>query len=740
MDRQVIDHFKNKRYASLEYLSNEDSWSQDENNLGLYFFLLDLKGLDISEIFGKILQKKKDEAAAYRYLGEVARKLFIDWYGPEIAAYYYKKALKYDGRDIDVLWSLFDLTYDTSYFLTAIRKDYELKNFERVSYSLRYVFPSHLIKSKFGKADWQELKEICLDDNVKNYHELLSICYFYLEEFENGIGIMDEMEKVSGWILDIYLNYGAIDPEYAIQKSSYSECDKYLKGDFKRIYEKVKEEAKKGQKNPSKAVIIESAFKAQEYHDVIKLVGEGCEERKPIGNQLMLYHILASLYLDIDINKEYERVVINQNFFNKPDYEVLYLAYFVLRNIKSLQNDLAKKAVSFPVRFMGLYSEAEKYLSCDSLLNHYLYDSLAAMLESLQYEWDIQAINNEIEELLNTDRELNEETKLNLAINYTNVESYGEAIALLTKMPPSISIFNLLGMNYEGKGELETAFTYYESAIKLMKSSGEINNQIIYNYLSCLGSLKKQIPASLHDEYIDDFNKSIASYFRYNPFIFRSIKKLFKYYPFNQFTLDALVNGYFYLASAEQLNDPIELPYKNLSAGQANVFLRPYFRVASFSSNENSMLMWSHYAENHTGLMVEYYFEGELPEGVGIEQVSYSHTIKRHNEKGRYLFNQYMLTKNEDWSYEKEVRLFAYKKEKVFYEKVSYPFKQNDKASAYIKNITVGYKFPESTIKLIQSMIRDLNDNRDENLPKIVLRRAKLSTENFFELEYEAIS
>jgi len=150
------------------------------------------------------------------------------------------------------------------------------------------------------------------------------------------------------------------------------------------------------------------------------------------------------------------------------------------------------------------------------------------------------------------------------------------------------------------------------------------------------------------------------------------------------------------------------------------------------------MLMWSHYAEEHSGLMIEYCFEGALPDGVGIEKVQYPHVAERFLKKDKYIFNQYMLTKNKDWAYEKEVRLFGYNRDKVYYEARTYP-KRTSNAAAYIKSITVGYKFPDSTIKLIQSIVSTLNESRNKTLPQIVLRRAKLSENNFFDLEYEEI-
>jgi len=49
IDSQVKNNFK-KKFASLESLSNEKAWAEDNNNLGLYFFLLELKGKDTFEV------------------------------------------------------------------------------------------------------------------------------------------------------------------------------------------------------------------------------------------------------------------------------------------------------------------------------------------------------------------------------------------------------------------------------------------------------------------------------------------------------------------------------------------------------------------------------------------------------------------------------------------------------------------------------------------------------------------
>lgn len=361
------------------------------------------------------------------------------------------------------------------------------------------------------------------------------------------------------------------------------------------------------------------------------------------------------------------------------------------------------------------------------------------MLNILKYEWALKVANLTIESLQGGGDTLSAEDKTTLASCLISVNRYHEATLLLDELPQSMSNFNSLAVCNEKLGDVDSALKNYELSIAAMESNGAFEYIILSNYLTCLSKSSRPISEKSLDKYKDMFNKGITSYFTSDFVKYQNEKSLFKYYPFNQFTLDALVNEYFYLAASEQLNDPIELPYEKLSADKDDVFFRPDFRLASFSSNENSMLMWSHYAENHTGITVEYFFDGRLPDGVGMGNVKYSNTIKRFKEKERYLFDQYMLTKNKDWSYEQELRLFSYNRDKIYYRNYSYPNQVNEKAPAYIRSITVGYKFPESTIKLIQTIIDDLNNQRDKKLPAIELRKAELSEKNFFELEYKVI-
>jgi hypothetical protein len=438
MDSQVKNDFKNKKFANLEYLSNEKYWVEDNNNLGLYFFLLESKGKDTSEVFNKILHVKKNQVSSYSYLGDIASELFTDRNERKIPTYYFKEALKHDDRDSHILWNLYALTRNSLYFLTAIKINYEAKKFDLVSHNLYNVFAPNLIEAKFDEIDWKELKGICLDENVEWYHEPLMLCCFYLEEFEYGIKVMNKKEQVSKCIIDLYLDKGCIDFEYAIQKSNYFERIKYLEGDFNRIYEEVKKEAKKGNANPTKEVLIKCAFEAKEYNDVISLVEEGIEEPRKINNQQRLYHILSSLYLGIDLNEEYKVAVNKQNFFRKSGCDPLYLAYLILRNIKVLVTNLVEKEDLFPIEYWGLYQEAEEYLSHDDMLNHYMHDPLVGILKSLKDKWDLHVINIEMKKLKSIDEPLSETDKTRLASHYIDTSRHDEATLLLAELEPSL--------------------------------------------------------------------------------------------------------------------------------------------------------------------------------------------------------------------------------------------------------------------------------------------------------------
>lgn len=233
------------------------------------------------------------------------------------------------------------------------------------------------------------------------------------------------------------------------------------------------------------------------------------------------------------------------------------------------------------------------------------------------------------------------------------------------------------------------------------------------------------------------FNDALVSHFRWNRGFSSSASRLYKYSPFNLNTLDSLLNQYFYLPKKAQLNDPIEMPTIS-NIGEEHL-IDSDFRICSFSQNSNSVLMWSHYTENHQGIMVEYQFGHGAPFGCGIAEVQYKTVKRRHLEREGYIFNQFLLTKNKEWEYEKEIRLLSHGQDKVFYDGYDYPNPDRSKLNACVTSITLGCNFPQSKIDLVTNLVNGLNQKRKAHQPKIRLRQARISDDNVFGIEYHAI-
>ncbi len=137
-------------------------------------------------------------------------------------------------------------------------------------------------------------------------------------------------------------------------------------------------------------------------------------------------------------------------------------------------------------------------------------------------------------------------------------------------------------------------------------------------------------------------NTLLVNSFQWDRFLSSGNGRLYKYSPFNLNTLDSLINQYFYLPQKNQLNDPIEMPA--ISGIGPDHLIDSDYRICSFSKNQNSMLMWSHYTENHQGIMVEYQFCSGIPNGFGIGRIKYTNGEKRKMDQDKYIFNQYLLT------------------------------------------------------------------------------------------------
>ena len=174
---------------------------------------------------------------------------------------------------------------------------------------------------------------------------------------------------------------------------------------------------------------------------------------------------------------------------------------------------------------------------------------------------------------------------------------------------------------------------------------------------------------------------------------------LYKYRPLNSFTDSIITKSTFWFARADSFNDPfdcnltesrnikltdfkayiskldipqdvvkdnIELVKRNPSQIREQAISSRSktinaYGLLSLSQNYDSILMWSHYAENHTGLVIELDLLEDPEFFLSPLKVKYQKTYEPVNFFGRTTDLEYikyvLATKSSDWDYEQEIRI-----------------------------------------------------------------------------------
>lgn len=750
-DKDIENLIKNNKFSMLSFLDSEWSSSKNPYYIGFYYFTLQLKQESTETVFKEIVLRQSSESNAYLYLAKIANNIFTSLSKNYIALKLYRKAIEADAQNSDAHWSYYYLTNNFDSLLASLNIDYKKGNFEHIKRKLQFIYINTSKKLNFPKDNWLLIKKIYAEIEISPKKELLILAHYYLEEFDRGIEVIKSSNKVSYEVIKRYFDKNLISADLVLSKIHIWEKDRFLENDHRAIYKEYLDEAKLGQPNPTKEVLIKKAFLAEEYEDVLNYVNNTSQsESFLLTLEVFIYYLIAQLLLNQSLNLKKLTYIneqiddFNSTFGETPDTKPLYYTLKFKLKIKELESMfLNEEYVTHSIEIHSPYQKAEKILDKAELIKFYLYDDLKRELDDLRDKWNQAHYKRQFDDL--------RVSYINENFDYTqfwNLCSYGitckeydYVLKILddfhTKQSPTMRSYNCLGVCHESKGDNTTAFKYYKNAIDLMYTSKDSDYAVINNFVSCA----KEVNHPITDDEIkilkDEFNNSLVNSFKWNSYSSAHSTILYKYSPFNINTIDSIANQYFYLAEKKQLNDPIELP--ELAKLSTDPLIHTNYRICSFSTNDNSMLMWSHYAEQHQGIIVEYHFHGELPKGVGISRVSYTEDIKRQKEKDLYIFNQFLLTKNKEWSYENEVRLFSYLSDKVNYESYDYPNGDISKINARIRSITLGYKFPENKKKLISSLIRSLNSSIPELEDHILLKEAYICDENNFSLKYKEV-
>ena len=198
----------------------------------------------------------------------------------------------------------------------------------------------------------------------------------------------------------------------------------------------------------------------------------------------------------------------------------------------------------------------------------------------------------------------------------------------------------------------------------------------------------------------------------------------------NEFSLADLINNEITVCSPRVMNDPYDslilkwgefMQTVNNRKAHIDYLVKSFesYRIRSFAAvkdeggNElvENTLMWSHYADNHTGFCVKYCFSKDF---IKTEE-RHSSRFKRikygeHGEKVDIKYDKInsslaLCTKHNYWKYENEVRLISYQPD---FQGPFYFIPLDDKS--YIDSIYFGYKCSEKNIKRIREILSRYNN------------------------------
>ena len=268
------------------------------------------------------------------------------------------------------------------------------------------------------------------------------------------------------------------------------------------------------------------------------------------------------------------------------------------------------------------------------------------------------------------------------------------------------------------------------------------------------------------------FKEFLRLYFRVGieeayKFKYRNIpSKLYKYQPYKENRISAIINKKLWFSMPKDMNDPFDCRGVCWNTDEIENFLktrvhkdkikefdsidsivegaiaslRNNIKISCFSEELFSMPMWSHYANNHTGFCIEYDFtrlsyENDLTKylfPVGYESHRYDITdllkmaISEPDDPRVNLFFFLMLLKQSRWSYEKEWRIIKMKRpeEKEF---------KNGLEDCPLKPtaIYLGVNFDKNEVHSVKEKLKGLD---------IPIYALKVSNSEFFEMELESIN
>lgn len=218
--------------------------------------------------------------------------------------------------------------------------------------------------------------------------------------------------------------------------------------------------------------------------------------------------------------------------------------------------------------------------------------------------------------------------------------------------------------------EIENSFNKF-----LYLINNNLNNknfQRSYDIFRLLFPLKNRLNNEAYEEIIDkmltnDFSIKIKCDIENN--------SLYNYTSININTIKSILNEQLWLSHTNSFNDPVDPSIKQFKKYKEDYnYLLDSIKVGCLTTKKDNTLMWSHYADKHRGICIEYDI-GKIYEkdNLIINKVNYNMPIITHKsivdketleiDNINRLIELFAIKSNE-WKYEKEYRILYYDKER----------------------------------------------------------------------------
>lgn len=300
-----------------------------------------------------------------------------------------------------------------------------------------------------------------------------------------------------------------------------------------------------------------------------------------------------------------------------------------------------------------------------------------------------------------------------------------EAIKLNKKSKESLLALGEVLLKYLNS-ELgkEKTLSYLKEREKSIKNNDQpIEKFVEYKCYFLINNLKKM--DSLHEKIKKHLKVEISKEFRkefkikVNRFKIKEIRYKDSYYIYksiNNNLLFSLNEKKLRKGNPYLFNDPFDPYYKEYSNEESPIIIEEELkkiRISCFGENNNNLLMWAHYGDEHKGICIEYKnLKDKIDDFTCLEKVVYEE-IKTHKETRKnsdllideikideelLTINEMCLRKHKDWQYENEWRMISLEEEnknELYYDNME------------ISKIFFGMKCEVSNIKLITKLLKD---------------------------------